>query len=82
MRKYDQNHQLKKIVCNQCKKEVACVNGILKDQFFSVNQAWGYFSEHDGETDYWDLCQDCYKKLVQSFQIEPDVSEAAELMGE
>ena len=55
---------------------------ILKDQFFSVNQTWGYFSEHDGETDYWDLCQDCYKKLVQSFQIEPDVSEAAELMGE
>lgn len=82
MRKYNTMGQLEKVVCNQCKKEVICSGDILKEQFFSVRYSWGYFSGRDGETDEWDLCQDCYEKLVKSFQIACEVSEKTELMDE
>lgn len=82
MRKYNKNGSLNKVVCNSCGHEAACSRGILKEDFFSACVDWGYFSVHDGETHQWDLCQDCYEKLVKSFKIKPDVSKRTELMSE
>lgn len=81
MRKYSKDGSLYKVICNKCGREAECAGGILKEEFFSAHITWGYFSERDGETDRWDLCQVCYAGLTKSFEIEADVSEETELMS-
>lgn len=80
MRKYSKDGSLARVVCNKCGKTAVCAGGILKEDFFSAKMTWGYFSERDGETDRWDLCQMCYDKLIKSFEIKPEISEETELM--
>ncbi len=66
--------------CNKCGKEILVKNGIIKDGVFSINYDWGYFSEKDGETHCFDLCEECYDKLINSFVIEPDININNELL--
>lgn len=82
MRKYSKNGSLNKVVCNGCGHEVICSGGILKEEFFSARADWGYFSARDGETEQWDLCQECYERLIGTFVIKPDTKERIELMSE
>lgn len=80
MRKYSENGALRRVVCNCCGHSVQCAGGILKEEFFSARVSWGYFSDRDGQKDAWDLCQNCYDRLTESFQIAPEISEETELM--
>lgn len=81
MRIYDEKQKLIKIVCNGCGQETLAENHIIKKDFFSVKKDWGYFSDRDGETDRWDLCECCYDRLVSSFKIRMDISDTTELMN-
>lgn len=80
MKIYDNEQKLVKIICNGCSCECESENSVFKKEFLSVQKSWGYFSERDGETDCWDLCEECYNRLVSSFKIKIDVSENTELM--
>ena len=62
--------EIDKIVCNQCGKEIPMIKGVAREDYLSVEKCWGYFSEKDGQTDSFDLCEDCYDKLVASFKIQ------------
>lgn len=65
--------EVKKIICNQCGKEMQVTNGRAEEGVFSADYAWGYFSEKDGEKHSFDLCEDCYDKLLASFKIPAEI---------
>lgn len=69
-----------KIICNQCKKELKSEKGYLKEGCFSVDYAFGYFSEKDGTRQRFDLCEECYDKIVAQFQIPVEVVRDKELL--
>lgn len=81
MRRY----QIKKVVketkevqdirCNKCGKEIPVIDGCAKTGVFSVDYQWGYFSEKDGERHRFDLCEQCYDMLLQSFCIPVEIEE-------
>lgn len=71
---------LKKVVCNQCGRELKLENGIVQEGVFSGETHWGYFSERDGEKHQFDLCETCYERLTGGFLIPVTVEEETELL--
>ena len=71
MRRYDTeiDRRLEQVVCNQCKKELNVENGYLKEGCFAADFCFGYFSKRDGIRHRFDLCEDCYQKMIAEFQI-------------
>ena len=69
MRNYDENNEVKEVFCNQCKKALQVENGIIKEGCYSSNMVWGYFSTMDGMRHSFDLCEDCYRKMIMGFAI-------------
>lgn len=82
MRKYlDENsNELIAVVCNECGKYLLVENGILKEGCLEVDATFGYFSRKDGQNHRFDLCEDCYEKMVARFRIPVDSSEVKELL--
>ena len=71
MRQYQkkETNVVDKIVCNKCGKEIIVENGIMKEDVFSAEKRWGYFSEKDNELHRFDLCEACYDEVIESFLI-------------
>lgn len=61
--------EITKIICNLCKKEIEVKNGIPKEDVLSVEKRWGYFSDKDNEVHRFDICEECYDKLIASFAV-------------
>lgn len=80
MKQYNEKQELTAIVCNRCKKVIPLDKGILKAGVFSAAASWGYFSEKDGEVHEWDLCEECYDKVIKEFEIPPQITEATEFV--
>lgn len=82
MRQYlDENKKmLKKVVCNQCGRELKLCNGIIQEGVFRGEAHWGYFSEKDAQIHSFDLCEPCYERMTEGFQIPPEVEEQTELL--
>lgn len=59
-----EENKVTKIFCNKCGREIQD-----REETFSANYEWGYFSDYDLEMHKFDLCQECYKKLISEFQI-------------
>lgn len=67
------SRQTDKIVCNLCAKEIEKdLTGNFYD-YIEINKEWGYLSDFDGQTHSFDLCEECYKKLISSFKYRPDI---------
>jgi protein-arginine kinase activator protein McsA len=67
------------IICNKCGKPIHKHifdngNHIEMDDCLSVKQAWGYFSNYDEEEHSFEMCQDCYEELKNSFVIPVKIS--------
>ena len=81
MRKYDEKSmKLLAVCCNQCKKELRVENGYLKEGCFGVDVTFGYFSHKDGIRQKFDLCEECYDKMVKQFAIPVEECENNELL--
>ena len=82
MREYD--GEAKKILtaaaCNGCGRRLKVENGELKEGCFAGRQAFGYFSSMDGEMHSFDLCEECYHKIVKKFAIPVRIEEMTELV--
>lgn len=68
------------IICNKCKKVIKVENNIIKEGLFSAAYKFGYFSGKDGETHSFDLCEECYDKMIGEFIIPPEVTAENELL--
>lgn len=72
--------KLQTVVCNQCGKKMTVENGILKEGCFHGKQQFDYFSEKDGTTQEFDLCEACYDALTGSFLLPVAQKEETELL--
>jgi hypothetical protein len=68
------------ICCNSCGKQLRVENGILKEDAFEATKEWGYFSERDMEVHHFNLCEECYDKLISEFQIPVEVRRKLEVL--
>lgn len=55
--------------CNACGKKLILENGLLKEDVFKAVKEWGYFSKRDLEVHQFNICEECYDKLIESFVI-------------
>ena len=63
------NTELISVICNRCGKEMKVENGILKEGCFEVKHAFGYFSSKDGQVYHFDLCEQCFDKMLAEFRV-------------
>lgn len=80
MRGYSDKKELVSVICNKCKKELRVENGILKEGCFNGNVQFGYFSNKDGKKHSFDLCEECYDKMIKEFAIPVQEEEIVELI--
>ena len=62
--------------CDQHSKDYSA----LENVFRPGHADFGYFSKKDGLRHTWDLCEDCYDKLTQTFLIPIEETEKNELL--
>ena len=70
----------KMIKCNLCGNRIKKENEIYIEDFVTIKKTWGYFSQKDGYTHSFVLCEKCYDELVKKFTIPIYEEETAELM--
>lgn len=68
------------LYCNCCGKVLKVENGILKEDAFEASKEWGYFSKRDMEVHHFNLCEECYEKMVSNFKIPVDVRKKLEAL--
>ncbi len=66
--------------CNMCGKLIHVWDGKETEDYLKVEKKWGYFSEKDGITHRFCICEDCYKQWISSFQIPVMDEETTELL--
>ncbi len=49
-------------------------------EYLHVAKEWGYFSGKDGMRQEWNLCESCYDRLLESFQVPASAQEVTELV--
>ena len=69
-----------KIFCNKCGKEFVMNKDIVHEGIFNVEYMWGYFSKKDGEIHSFDLCEECYDRMIDQFEIQVDIRESNEII--
>ena len=82
MRKYNEEvkRELLEVTCNKCGRKVPVNKGIVGQGVFSVAYGGGYFSEKDGQTHNFDLCEECYDSLIKTFILPIDIIERSEIV--
>ncbi|MDF2544736.1 MAG: hypothetical protein K0S47_4454 [Herbinix sp.] len=68
------------ILCNVCGKNLKVENGILKEDAFEATKEWGYFSKRDMEIHHFNICEECYEKMIAGFQIPVEVEKKLEAL--
>ncbi|HIV40375.1 MAG TPA: hypothetical protein H9747_15510 [Candidatus Blautia stercorigallinarum] len=82
MRKYEnqKERQVQEILCNCCGRKIRIEKGMVMEGVFHGQVQWGYFSEKDGESHSFDLCEACYDRLTAGFKIPPEKITEKELL--
>lgn len=80
MRIFDKEHKLVKIICNQCGAGTDVTGSIVKKDYFCGQKEWGYFSDKDMEIHRFDLCEQCYDRLIKGFKIPVEIESETELL--
>lgn len=68
------------IYCNVCGKAIETEKGILKEDVLEVTKEWGYFSGRDLEVHHFNLCEECYDKMIAGFRIPVEVRKKLEVL--
>ncbi|MDD6810550.1 MAG: hypothetical protein PUD93_01585 [Lachnospiraceae bacterium] len=76
----EKEKELVTVLCNQCQKELLVENGILKEECIHITHDFGFFGKRDGETCHFDLCENCFHKMIAKFQIPADWQDRKELL--
>ncbi len=70
----------KPLYCNACGKELKIENGMLMEDAFEATKEWGYFSERDMEVHHFNLCEECYNRLISQFRIPVEIRKKLEVL--
>ena len=73
-------HEDHPVYCNACGKLLKMENGILKEDAFEATKEWGYFSGRDMEVHHFNLCEECYDKMVAQFLIPIEIQNKLEVL--
>ena len=57
------------VICNRCGKEFESVDGILHEDGLFVKKEWGYFNGKALKAHSFNLCEACYDRLLEEFEI-------------
>ena len=68
------------LCCNCCGKTFKVENGIMLEDAFEATKEWGYFSGRDMEVHHFNLCEDCYNKMISQFKIPVEVGKKLEVL--
>ncbi|MGB8452443.1 MAG: hypothetical protein WCD89_08930 [Anaerocolumna sp.] len=68
------------IYCNMCGKKIVMEQGIMKEDVFEAAKEWGYFSKYDLEVHKFNICEECYDKLISTFKIPIEVVRKKEVL--
>lgn len=79
MRRYKGN-KLTSVICNCCGRKLIVENEIVKEGVTRMYARWDYFSEKDGETHGFDMCEQCYDKMVEGFVYSVSIVNETELL--
>lgn len=82
MRRYraKDRQELLEVICNGCGRSLRVEGGILKEGCCGVDTVFGYFSSRDGMRHRFDLCEECYAKIIETFKVPVEESEENELL--
>lgn len=62
--------ELKELLCNVCGKPILKNTFGYYDDHISIEKRWGYGSPYDNETHNFEICHDCYDKMIKTFKID------------
>ena len=68
------------LYCNCCGKNFKIENGIMLEDAFEATKEWGYFSDRDMEVHHFNLCEECYDKLISQFKIPVEIKKKIEVL--
>ena len=80
MRVYSEQNRLLRASCNCCGKDFLTANGFLKEECIHVEHSFGFFGAGDGLNHKFDLCEDCYRRIIGGFAIPVEEWERTELL--
>lgn len=72
--------EVEAVICNRCGRSMKTENGILKEGCFHGDSVFGYFSRRDGKRHRFDLCEDCYNKIIADFAVAVEEADENELL--
>ena len=83
MRIYEEGsrEKLSAVICNQCGKKMKVENGILMEGCCHVETPFSYFSQKDGHRYLFDLCEECYDRIIAEFSVPDQGGNRAALTG-
>ena len=81
MRKYtdENNMELEQVICNKCGRQLKVENGILKEGCFAADTVFGKKKKKDGVRHLFDLCEECYDRMIKEFAVKVSETEEKEL---
>ena len=65
----DRMNRQERLRCNRCGKEICMEHDVTKEGVFLTEWEWGYFSSKDGERHSFCLCEKCYDRITETFQV-------------
>ena len=82
MRIYEEGNKekLSAVICNQCGKNMKVEKGILMEGCCHIETPFSYFSRKDGQRYLFDLCDECYDKIIAEFSVPVEIREETELL--
>lgn len=72
--------QLVEVSCNCCGRKLLVENGFLKEECIHITHDFGFFGKKDGTSHAFDLCEECYEKIIAGFEIPVETYEREELI--
>lgn len=55
--------------CNCCGRELITKQNVVMEDYITIKKDWGYFSEKDGVTEEFLLCEKCVIRIEKMFAI-------------
>ncbi len=63
------HYKISDVKCNCCGKTIKKDGlGHIAD-YLSIEKRWGYGSDFDNEVHSFDICEQCYKKIISKFKL-------------